>query len=59
MCRRIRRATSGEGRFVAGPFDGNLSARETLLLKDREDRVRAPAPSELRWDARSISPEDR
>ena len=31
-----------ERRFVAGPFDGNLSARETLLLKDREDRVRAP-----------------
>lgn len=41
MCRRIRRATSGEGRFVAGPFNGNLSAGETLLLKDREGRVRA------------------
>lgn len=41
MCRRIRRATSGEGRFVAEPFNGNLSGGETLLLKDREGRVRA------------------
>ena len=40
---RLRAAspTGGEGRFVVGPFDGNLSAGETLLLKDREGRVRA------------------
>jgi hypothetical protein len=33
--------TGGEGHFVVGPFDGNLAPGETILLKDRDGRVRA------------------
>lgn len=32
--------TGGEGHFVVGPFDGNLAPGETILLRDREGRVR-------------------
>ena len=31
----------GEGHFVVGPFNGNLSAGETLFLRDPAGRVRA------------------
>ncbi len=37
---RIVSPMGGEGHFVVGPFDGNLAPGETILLRDREGRVR-------------------